>query len=86
MQQLREKPVDQEELLLVKNYLIGTLLGDLDGPFQIIGRWKNLILNDLDDSFFYHSVDTIKTIGAKELQELANQYLQPDQFHELVVV
>ena len=86
MQQLREKPVDQEELLLVKNYLIGTLLGDLDGPFQIIGRWKNLILNDLDERFFYHSVDTIKTIGAKELQELANQYLQPDQFHELVVV
>lgn len=86
MQQLREKPVEDEELLLVKNYLIGTLLGDLDGPFQIIGRWKNLILNDLDDRFFYHSVDTIKTIGAKELQELANQYLQPDQFHELVVV
>jgi len=86
MQQLREKPVDQEELLLVKNYLIGTLLGDLDGPFQIIGRWKNLILNDLDERFFYHSVDTIKTIAAKELQELANQYLQPDQFHELVVV
>ena len=86
MQQLREKPVDQEELLLVKNYLIGTLLGDLDGPFQIIGRWKNLILNDLDERFFYHSVDTIKTIGSKELQELANQYLQPDQFHELVVV
>lgn len=86
MQQLREKPVDQEELLLVKNYLIGTLLGDLDGPFQIIGRWKNLILNDLDERFFYHSVDTIKTIGSKELQELANQYLQPDQFHEMVVV
>ena len=86
MQQLREKPVDQEELLLVKNYLIGTLLGDLDGPFQIIGRWKNLILNDLDERFFYHSVDTIKTIAAKELQELANQYLQPDQFHELVVI
>jgi predicted Zn-dependent peptidase len=86
MQQLREKPVEDEELLLVKNYLIGTLLGDLDGPFQIIGRWKNLILNDLDERFFYHSVDTIKTIGSKELQELANQYLQPDQFHELVVV
>jgi predicted Zn-dependent peptidase len=86
MQQLREKPVEDEELLLVKNYLVGTLLGDLDGPFQIIGRWKNLILNDLDERFFYHSVDTIKTIGSKELQELANQYLQPDQFHELVVV
>jgi len=86
MQQLREKPVDDEELLLVKNYLIGTLLGDLDGPFQIIGRWKNLILNDLDDSFFYHSVDTIKSIQAEELMALAHQYLNPEDFYELVVV
>jgi zinc protease len=86
MQQLREKPVDEEELLLVKNYLIGTLLGDLDGPFQIIGRWKNLILNDLDDSFFYHSVDTIKSIQSEELMALAHQYLNPEDFYELVVV
>jgi len=86
MKQLREKPVEDEELLLVKNYLIGTLLGDLDGPFQIIGRWKNLILNDLDDSFFYHSVDTIKKISAEELNALAQQYLNPEDFYELVVV
>jgi predicted Zn-dependent peptidase len=66
--------------------LIGTLLGDLDGPFQIIGRWKNLILNGLDDQFFYHSVDTIKNIGAEELKALANKYLNPDEFYQLVVV
>ena len=48
MKGLREELVDEEELLLVRNYLIGTILGDLDGPFQIMGRWKNLILNNLD--------------------------------------
>jgi len=86
MQQLREKAVEDDELLLVKNYLIGTLLGDLDGPFQIIGRWKNLILNDLDETFFYHSVDTIKSITANELKEMAEIYLNPEDFYELVVV
>jgi len=86
MQQLREKAVEEDELLLVKNYLIGTLLGDLDGPFQIIGRWKNLILNDLDETFFYHSVDTIKSITANELKEMAEIYLNPEDFYELVVV
>jgi predicted Zn-dependent peptidase len=73
-------------LQLVKNYLIGTILGDLDGPFHIIGRWKNLILNGLDENYFYNSVNIIKTISAKELQELANKYLQPEKFYELVVV
>ncbi len=86
MQQLRFGDIDAEELLLVKNYLIGTLLGDLDGPFHIIGRWKNLVLNGLDISFFNHSVDTIKNIQAEELSVLANRYLNPDDFYELTVI
>lgn len=86
MRDLRDELVDEEELQLVKNYLIGTILGDLDGPFHIIGRWKNLILNGLDENYFYNSVNIIKTISAKELQELANKYLQPEKFYELVVV
>ncbi len=86
MEVLRNEPVDAEELLLVQNYMIGSILGDLDGPFQIINRWKNIVLNGLDESYFYNQINTIKTITAKDLQELANKYLQPDKFYELVVV
>lgn len=86
MKDLREELVDEEELQLVKNYLIGTILGDLDGPFHIIGRWKNLILNGLDEQYFYKSVNVIKNISSKELQVLANKYLHPEKFYELVVV
>jgi zinc protease len=86
MKILREELVDDEELLLVRNYMMGSILGDLDGPFQIIGRWKNIILNNLQEQYFYDSINTIKTISAKELQSLAQQYLQPDDFYELVVV
>lgn len=86
MKDLREELVDDEELLLVKNYLIGTVLGDLDGPFHIIGRWKNIILNKLDEGYFDRSVAAIKNITAKEIQELANKYLTEKDFYELVVV
>lgn len=86
MQQLREGHIEDDELLLVKNYLIGTLLGDLDGPFHIIARWKNLILNGLDENFFNHSVQTIKEIHQDELQAMAVKYLNPEDFYELVVV
>jgi predicted Zn-dependent peptidase len=86
MKLLREELVDDEELLLVRNYLIGTILGDLDGPFQIIGRWKNLILNNLTEDYFYRSIETIKTISAEELRELAKKYLNPEQFYEIVVI
>ncbi|HSF45620.1 MAG TPA: pitrilysin family protein, partial [Chitinophagaceae bacterium] len=78
MKVLREEPVSDEELLLVKNYLIGTILGDLDGPFHIIGRWKNVILNNLPEDYFVTSVDAVKRVTPAELQALANKYLQPD--------
>jgi len=86
MQLLREEVVGEEELSLVRNYLMGTILGDLDGPFQIMGRWKNLILNNLNDKYFYESIETIKHISAEELRELAKKYLVPEEFYELVVV
>ncbi|HMO61972.1 MAG TPA: pitrilysin family protein [Ferruginibacter sp.] len=86
MQILREEKIDEEELLLVRNYMIGSILGDLDGPFHLIGRWKNIILNNLTEEYFYHSIDTIKNIPAEALQELAQKYLQPESFYELVVV
>ena len=86
MKDLREELVDEEELLLVRNYMMGGILGDLDGPFQIIARWKNIILNGLDEKYFYDSINTIKTISAEEIQQLAQKYLQPEDFYELVVV
>ena len=86
MKLLQEQVVDEEELLLVRNYMMGGILGDLDGPFQIMGRWKNIVLNNLTEQYFYDSIHTIKTISAEELQFLAQKYLQPEAFYELVVV
>jgi zinc protease len=86
MQELRNEPIDDEELLLVRNYMMGSILGDLDGPFHIISRWKNIILNGLNENYFYDQIESIKKVSATELQELANKYLIPENFYELVVV
>ncbi|MBC7867406.1 MAG: insulinase family protein [Gloeobacteraceae cyanobacterium ES-bin-316] len=85
MKILREELVDEEELLLVRNYMMGSILGDLDGPFHIMAKWKNIILNNLDENYFYESVKAIRETSAEELQALANEYLQPEKFYELVV-
>jgi zinc protease len=86
MEELRNEIVEEDELLLVRNYMIGSILGDLDGPFHIINRWKTIILTDLPEDHFYRQIETIKTVTAEELQQLANKYLQPEKFYELVVV
>ena len=86
MEELRNELVDDEELLLVRNYMMGSILGDLDGPFHIINRWKTIILNNLPEDYFYKQINTIKSVTAEELQQLANKYLLPEKFYELVVV
>ena len=86
MKLLRDEPVNDEELLLVKNYMMGLNLGHIDGPFEVISRWKSLILNDLDENYFYDSIRVIKEVTSEELQELSNKYLQPEDFYELLVI
>lgn len=86
MERLLKEPVDTEELDLVRNYMIGSLLGDLDGPFQVIARWKNYILNGLTEAYFYRSLHTIQQITPQQLQELAEKYLRKEAFYELLVI
>ncbi|MES2477713.1 MAG: pitrilysin family protein [Bacteroidota bacterium] len=86
MDLLCAEPVDEEELLLVKNYLLGNILGDLDGPFSIMQRWRSLILNDFTIDRFNENINTYKNISAAELQQLAQQYFNKKDFLELVVV
>ncbi len=86
LQRLQEEPVGEEELLLVKNYLLGGLLGDLDGPFQLLNRWKSLILNGFNESRFQENIRIYKTMDAAALQALAQKYYNREDFYEIVVV
>ncbi len=82
---LRNELVDMDELNLVKNYMLGSLLGDVDGPFQIIGRWKSYILNGLTEEYFYNTIKTVRAIQPEQIKDLANKYLNEADFYELVV-
>jgi predicted Zn-dependent peptidase len=85
MDRLCNEPISEEELMLTKNYLVGSILSELDGPFQVAARWKNYILNGVDQEYFYNSIRTIREVRPKELQQLAQKYLDKGEFFELVV-
>lgn len=86
MKILQDESIKKEELDVVRNYMIGTILGDLDGPFQIISRWKSYILNNLTEDYFHNAIHTIKNISIDELKELSKKYLNQEEFFELVVI
>lgn len=82
---LIENPVKDEELRLVKNYLNGTYLRSLDGAYSQADKFR--ITLDLDGRMDYYtrSLDAINAIGATELRDLAERYLNPDEMLTVVV-
>ena len=86
MEALRNEPAEEEELLLVKNYLLGNLLGDLDGPFSIMQRWRSLILNGFTEEQFNNNIRIYKTITTQEVQALAQKYFNTEDYYEVVVI
>ncbi len=80
MKKLREQPVGEDELGMVRNYLLGMLLNGLDGPLNSSDVVRSLITEGLTSDTFDALVDTIRRITAEQLQHLAERYLQPDDF------
>lgn len=85
MEKLRNESVDERELLLVKNYMMGNMLSRIDGPHNKMAWWQMIITSQYPENYFESYIAAIKNVSAHRMQELANKYLQPDQFYELVV-
>ena len=85
MERLQNELVKDEELQMVRNYLLGTLLNSLDGPFNISEMIRTMVTEDLAFDSFNDLVKLIKNIEPKEIQNLAQQFLNKDQMWEVVV-
>jgi predicted Zn-dependent peptidase len=85
MNRLRENLVEEDELNLVKNYLLGRFLRSVDGPFAMGERFKGIMEYNLGYDYFDKYIATIQQISASELRELANRYLDKESMIELVV-
>ena len=84
MDRLRNELVDEEELTTVKNYMLGDLMRNLDGPFAISDASRGLLGFDLDFSYFARLEKVIKEMTPKKMQELANKYLVEDDFYVVI--
>jgi predicted Zn-dependent peptidase len=82
---LKATAVPNDELELVKNYLLGSFLRSMDGAFAQIEKFQALHAHGLTSSFYEDYLNVIKRIQPVDLQRLANEYLNTDQFVELCV-
>ncbi len=85
MKKLRETPVSDDELDMVRNYLLGMLLNGLDGPLNTSDVLRGLIVEGLSHEAFDSLVQTIRSITPVQLQGLADRYLHPENFWTVTV-
>jgi len=82
---LKTDLIPDEELSLVRNYMLGSLLGSLENVFSHADKFKNLYFSDLGYDYYDRYTETVKTITSAQLLELANKYLNFDQFYKVIV-
>lgn len=85
MDRLKQELITEDELQLVKNYLLGTFLRSVDGPFAMAERFKGIMTYNLGYDYFSKYIATIKSVSASELRDLANTYFDKNSLVELVV-
>lgn len=85
MDRLKEELITEDELRLVKNYLLGTFLRSVDGPFAMAERFKGIMTYNLGYDYFSRYIATIKSVSASQLRDLANNYFDKNSMIELVV-
>lgn len=85
LHRLMDQPVEEKELLTVKNYLNGIYLHILDGVFNQAEKYKSLAGTGLGMSYFLDSLAAIQTTTTADIQRLAQKYLDPEQMLTVVV-
>lgn len=85
LERIRTELIDDEELNMTKNYLLGNMLTLIDGPFNVADVVKTYIAEDLPVSKFAELVTTIKEITAEELRDLAVKYFKKEDMWEVIV-
>lgn len=82
---LKTDLIPDEELSLVRNYMLGSLLGSLENVFSHADKFKNLYFSGLGYEYYDRYTEVVKSVTAEELLKLANEYLDFDQFYKVIV-
>ncbi len=82
---LKSELVTEEELSLVRNFMLGSMLGSLENAFSHADKFKNIYFSGLGYDYYDNYIKTVKSITAEELNVLANKYLNTADFTKVVV-
>lgn len=84
MNRLRTELIGEEELNMVRNYLLGEMARSYEGAFSLADAWINIEWAELPSDYPEQSMLAVKSVTAEELRQLAQKYLTEDGVFEIV--
>ncbi len=85
IKKLQTELIKEEELEMVRSYLLGNMLTFLDGPMNVSDIVKTIVTENLQFTDFQDLVKVIKNITAEEIRHLAQKYLQKEDLWQVIV-
>ncbi len=85
MKKLREQLIDEDELFMVRNYMLGALLNGMDGPLNMAALMRAMVFERNGADGLQRQLEALHSITPERIRELAQQYLDMDDFMTVVV-
>lgn len=82
---LQDEKVSEEELELVRNYMLGAMLGSLESIFSHVDKFKSVYFSGLDLDYYTYYSNIVRNINADQVQDIAQKYLGVDDMVKVVV-
>lgn len=84
MDRLREDLVGDEELKMVRNYMLGDFCRSYESPFSLSDAWIFIETSDLDTDFYARSLAAIRETTSEDIRQLARKYFCKENLIEVV--
>ena len=84
IRRIQDKLMGEEELDTVKNNMLSDLAKTLDSPFSMASCVSSNIIFSTGEDYFNRQIAEITKITTKELQEVANKYLDVSKFYTAI--
>jgi predicted Zn-dependent peptidase len=81
---LKNKPIPQEEMDMVRKYIKGSLLQSIDGALAYSSYLRNTLVFDLEVNRVNEYIHFLDSVQANELMRLAKYYLNEKSFYKIV--
>lgn len=77
--------VGDKELEAVVNYMCGGYAASLTTPFEVMERYKTVVLEKLDKAYYDALVGHLREVTKDDVLIMAQKFYSPSTFHEIVV-